>query len=268
MTWRVIAYRDWRLVREARLPKVALVGLIGVVSFAAYVYPVVGTPPITTSRFGAFVGSWLWGLLAPIGVFLGYGAIAREHESGALRLALSMPHDRSTLVLGRFIGRAGVLGAAIVVGMAIAGILVVYPFGTLQPFRFLAVVLLSVAHGAIWVGIGVTASALVGTNRQALVLGVAALFVLVIVWDAVTAGAEAGLVASGATDGQVRTAVRVSAQLDPGSAFETLITALTASDGEAGTWYDGPTLALPVFVGWLLGPLSVAILRFEWRDLA
>jgi len=268
VTWRVIARRDWRLTREARLTKVALVGLIGVVSVAAYVYPVVGTPPITTSRFGAFVGGWLGGLLAPIGVLFGYGAIAREHESGALRLALSMPHGRSTLVLGRFAGRAGVLGAAIVVGMAIAGVLVVYPFGTLQPLRLLAFVLLCVAHGAIWVGIGVAASTLVATNRRALVLGVAALFVLVIVWDAVTAGAEAGLVAAGVTDGPIRTAVRVSAQLDPGSAFETLVTALTASDRGTGAWYDGPTLALPVFVGWLLGPLSVAILRFEWRDLA
>ncbi|GAB3323135.1 ABC transporter permease [Haloplanus salinarum] len=268
MTWRVIARRDWRVVLDARLPKAALVGLIGVVSIAAYVYPVVGTPPITTSRFGAFVGGWLGALLAPIGVLFGYGAIAREHESGALRLALSMPHGRSTLVLGRFVGRAGVLGAAIAVGMVIAGVLVVYPFGTLQPLRLLAFVLLCVAHGAIWVGIGVAASALVATNRRALVLGVAALFVLVIVWDPVTAGTEAGLVAAGVTDGPIRTAVRVSAQLDPGSAFETLVTALAASDRGAGTWYDGPALALPVFVGWLLGPLSVAVLRFEWRDLA
>jgi ABC-2 type transport system permease protein len=256
------------VVRDTRLSKVALVGLIAVLSVAAYVYPVVGTPPVTTSRFGGFVGGWLGGLLAPIGVLLGYGAIAREHESGALRLALSMPHGRSTLVFGRFVGRAGVLGAAIVVGMTIAGVLVVYPFGTLQPVRFLAFILLCVAHGAIWVGVGVAASALVATNRRALVLGVAALFVLVIVWDAVTAGAEAGLVAAGVTDGPIRTAVQVSAQLDPGSAFETLVTALAASDRGASAWYDGPTLALPVFIGWLLGPLSVAILRFEWRDLA
>jgi ABC-2 type transport system permease protein len=131
------------LVRDARLTKVALVGLIGVVSIAAYVYPVVGTSPITTSRFGVFVGGWVGSLLAPIGVLFGYGAIAREHESGALRLALSMPHSRSTLVLGRFIGRAGVLSATTIVGMAIAGILVVYPYGTPQPLRFLAFVLLN-----------------------------------------------------------------------------------------------------------------------------
>jgi ABC-2 type transport system permease protein len=161
-----------------------------------------------------------------------------------------------------------VLAAATVVGMAIAGILVVYPYGTLQPLRFLAFVLLTVGHGATWVGIGVAASALVATNRRALVLGVVALFVLVIVWDAVTAGAEAGLIAAGITDGPIQTVIQVSAQLDPGSAFKTLVTALATSDQGAGAWYDGPTLALPVFVGWLLGPLSVAILRFEWRDLA
>jgi len=267
VTWRVIARRDWRLVRDARFTKAALVGLIGVVSIAAYVYPVVGTSPITTSRFGAFVGGWVGSLLAPIGVLFGYGAIAREHESGALRLALSMPHDRSTLVLGRFVGRAGVLSAATIVGMAIAGILVVYPYGTLQPLRFLAFVLLTVGHGATWVGIGVAASALVATNRRALVLGVVALFVLVIVWDAATAGAEAG-VAAGVTDGPIRTAVRVSAQLGPGSAFETLVTALAVSDQGTGAWYNGPTLPLPVFVGWLLGPLFVAIRRFERRDIA
>jgi ABC-2 type transport system permease protein len=93
VTWRVIARRDWRLVRDARLPKVALVGPIAVVSIAAYVYPVVGSEPITTSRVGAFVGGWLGGLLAPIGVLFGYGAIAREHASDASRLALSMPRS-------------------------------------------------------------------------------------------------------------------------------------------------------------------------------
>jgi len=268
VTWRVIARRDWRLLLDARLPKIALVGLIAVVSIAAYVYPVIGTEPITTSRFGAFVSGWLEGVLPAIGVLFGYGAIAREHESGALRLALSMPHGRSTLVLGRFVGRAGVLAAAIVVGMVIAGALVVYPLGTLHPLRFLALVLLTVAHGATWVGIGVAASALVTTNRQALVLAVVALFVLVIVWDAVTAGAEAGIVAAGITDGPIRTVVQVGAQLDPGSAFETLVTALAVSDQSAGAWYDGPALALPVLIGWLFGPLSVAILRFKWRDLA
>lgn len=268
MTWRVIARRDWRVLLDARLPKLTLVGLIGVVSVAAYVYPVVGTAPITTSRFGAFVSSWLGGVLAPIGVLFGYGAIAREHESGALRLALSMPHGRSTLVFGRFVGRAGVLGAATVLGLGIAGVLVVYPFGTLQPLRFLAFVFLSVAYGAIWVGIGVAASALVATNRRALVLGVVALFVLVIVWDAVTSGAEAVLIAAGITDSPIRTVVRITAQLDPGGAFETLGTALAASDQGAGAWYDGPMLALPVFIGWLLGPLSLAMLRFEWRDLS
>lgn len=267
MTWRVIARRDWRLLLDARLPKIALVGLIAVVSIAAYVYPLLGTEPITTSRFGPFVSGWLGGVLPAIGVLFGYGAIAREHESGALRLALSMPHDRSTLVLGRFVGRAGVFATAIVVGMAIAGVLVVYPFGTLHPLRFLALVLLTVAHGALWVGIGVAASTLVTTNRQALVLAVVALFVLVIVWDAVTAGAEAGIVAAGITGGSLHTAVRIGAQLDPGSAFETLVTALAVSDPNAGAWYDGPTLALPVFVGWLFGPLSLAILRFKWRDL-
>jgi ABC-2 type transport system permease protein len=267
VTWRVIARRDCRLLLDARLPKVALAGLVAVVSIAAYAYPVVGTEPITTGRFGAFVSGWLGALLAPIGVLFGYGAVAREHESGALRLALSMPHSRPALVLGRFAGRAGALGAAVVVGLTVAGALVAYPFGTFQPVRFPAFVLLSVAHGAVWVGIGVAASAFVATNRRALVLAVAALFLLVIVWDAVTAGAEAGLVAARITDGPLWTAVQVGARLDPGSAFDTLATALATTDRSAGPWYDGPALALPVLVGWLVGPLSIAIFRFERRDL-
>lgn len=102
------------------------------------------------------------------------------------------------------------LAAATVVGMAIAGVLVVYPYGTLQPLRFLVFVLLSVAHGTTWVGIGVAASALVATNRRALVLGVVALFVLVIVWDAVTTGAEAGSIVAGITDGPIQTVIQVS----------------------------------------------------------
>lgn len=266
MSWRAIARRERRLLLGARLPKLVLVGLVGLVALAAYVYPVVGRDPITTGRFAGFVQGWLGAVLAPVGVLFGYGAVAREHESGALRLALSMPHGRATLVLGRFVGRAGLLGAAVVAALAVGCVLVVYPFGTLEPVRFLAFAALSVTYGAVWVGIGVGASALVATNRRALVLAVGALFVLVVVWNGLMAATEAGLVRAGVTDGPLRIAVDVAAGLDPGSAFGTLVRTL-ASTGSADVWYEGPALALPALLGWLVGPLALGLVRFVRRDL-
>jgi ABC-2 type transport system permease protein len=268
VSWRTVARRDRRLLLDGRLSKVALAGLVGLVAVAAYVYPVVGRDPITTGRFVTFVDGWLGAVLPPIGVLFGYGAVAREHESGALRLALSLPHGRAALVLGRFAGRAGVLAGGVVAALAVGAALVVYPFGTLEPLRLLAFTALCVVYAAVWVGIGVGASALVATNRRALALAVGALVALVVVWNGLTAATEAGLARAGIADGPLRAAVAVAAGLDPGSAFGTLAAAVDPSAPPADAWYEGPALALPVLLGWLVGPLALGLARFVRRDLS
>lgn len=268
MTWRTIAGQDGRLTVGTRSSKL-LLGLTALsILFAAYVYPVVGSNPITTARFGGFLQGWLTTLLPFVGVLLGYGAIVSERESGALRLSLSLPQSRRDVVLGKFVSRAGLLTGTLLVTLAGAGALVVYPFGELALGRFVLFVLLTLVFGAVWSGLGLATSLVVATRRRALVLAFALVFLFVVVWDAVAAALGVGLNAAGVVDGELPGPVRFLVGVEPGHAFGRAVTGLVVPDGAVtGPWYLNEWVALALLVMWSVGPLGLAYAVFARRDV-
>ena len=105
MAWRTIAHQDLELTVGSRSSKLLLWLTVLSVILAAYIYPIRGSAPITTARFGGFVTGWLTTLLPLVGVLLGYGAVVSERESGAIRLSLSLPHSRRDLLVGTVVSR-------------------------------------------------------------------------------------------------------------------------------------------------------------------
>jgi len=269
MTWTVIARQDARQTVESRAVKVLLGLQVLALLLAAYVYPVFGEDPITTARFTGYVTGWLTTLVPLVGVLVGYNAIVSERESGSLRLSLALPHSRSDVVLGKLVGRAGVLAAVVLGTLLVAGALVVYPFGDLEVPRSLAFVALTVAFAVLWTGLGVAVSLSVATKRQALVLAFGFLFVFVFVWDTVETVLRFGLNAAGIIDGDLPEVVQFLFTLSPNRAYTTVTDGfLNPAASVTGPWYLGEWAALVVFLCWLVGPLGLAYLRFSGRDLA
>lgn len=269
MTWTVIARQEWRLTRGARSVKVLLGLLVCGILLAAYVYPVVGADPITTARFAGFASGVLTTLVPLVGVLLGYNAIASERESGALVLSLSLPCGRDDLVVGKFVGRTGVLSVSIVAAMVGAGVLVVYPFGELQLLRFLAFVLLTVGFGVIWTGLGIAVSVAATTRRWALVGGVGLLFVFVVALDTVASALNAALNATGVSAGELPDVLQFLFALEPGQVFERLVAGFVDPSGTVGSaWYLDEWIALVAFLCWIVGPVGLAYRRFERSDIA
>ncbi|WP_435349108.1 ABC transporter permease [Haloarchaeobius sp. HRN-SO-5] len=270
MRWTVVARRDWRQTVGATSTKV-LLGLVGfTVLLAGYVYPVLAPDPITTARFSGFVIGSLTTLVPLVGILLGYNAVVGERESGSLLLSLALPLGREDVVLGKYASRTGLLAATIVVAMAGAGALVVYPFGELALLPFLGFVLLSVLFGAIWTGMGVAVSLAVSTKRRALVLGSTLFFLFVVVMDVVEGALTLGLYTAGLVEEPVLPdPIRFLVGLEPGRLFGRLTTGFVdPSSTIEGPWYLGEWVALVLFALWLVGPLGLAYLRFEGRDLA
>ncbi|MFC6974489.1 ABC transporter permease [Halomicroarcula sp. GCM10025709] len=233
MTWRTIARQDGVLTAGTRSSKVLLGLPILAILLAAYIYPIAGTDPITTARFGGFVAGTLTTLLPFVGVLLGYGAVVTERESGALRLSLSLPNSRRDVVLGKFLGRAGLLVGALLVALAGAGALVVYPFGELVAERFLIFVLLTVVFTSIWCGLGLATSLVVSTRRRALVLAFTLVFLFAIVWDAVETALRLGLQSAGIIDGPLPAVVQFAIGLEPGHAFQRAVSGFVVPTGAA-----------------------------------
>jgi len=269
MTWQTIARQDAELTVGARSSKLLLWLTVISVLLAAYIYPIVGSAPITTARFGGFVTGWLTTLLPFVGVLLGYGAVVNERESGALRLSLSLPNSRLDVVLGKFCSRAGLLTGALLAAMAGAGVLVVYPFGELVVGRFLAFALLTVLFGLVWCGLGLATSLVVATRRRALVLSFALVFLFVVVWDAVGTALRVGLNAAGVVDGGLPGPAQFLLGLEPGHVFQRVVAGLVTNGGPVdGPWYLGGWVALALLVLWSVGPLGLAYASFARRDVS
>ncbi|RXK47456.1 ABC transporter permease subunit [Halorientalis pallida] len=269
MSWDVIARQDWALTVGERSTK-GLLGLLGfVIVVTAYVYPVSGPGPHTTGRFAGAVHGSLTTLVPIVGVLLGYNAVVSERESGALRLSLSLPHSRADVVFGKFLGRVGVVTATLVASLAVAGFLVVYPFGELEAFRYLAFVGFTVWFGGVWTGIGIATSIAAATKRRALVLALFVFFVFVMVWDTVDSGVTLALNFVGLVDGALPDPLQFYFGLEPGRVFGRLTDGFVDPSATVdGAWYLSEWVALVLFVLWLVGPLGLAYRRFARGDLS
>lgn len=273
MSWRLIAELDWRDTVDQRSTRVLLTLVAGAILLPGYIYPVMVPPgqraEITTATFTTFAAGWLTTIVPLVGVLLGYSAVVAERESGSLLLSLSLPMSREDVVIGKYVSRTGLLATTIAGAMAIAGFLVVYPYGTLDLLPFLGFVVLAVLYGAIWTGIGLAASVTVSTKRRALVLAVTVFFLLVVVWDTVVGAVALALRALDLVGRELPDPLQFVVGLEPGRLFTRITRGLfDPSASIDGAWYLGEWVAIPIFVCWLVLPLGLTYLRFSGVDLS
>lgn len=268
MSWQVVARQDVSLTVGTRSVKLLLGALTFVVILAGYIYPVVGSAPVTTARFPAFVSGSLTTLVPFVAILTSYGAVVSERESGSILLSLSLPHSRRDVFVGKLCSRAGLVAATLVVSLLAAGVLVVYPFGQLFLWRFLGFVMLAALFALVWSGLGLAVSLAVSTRRRALVLGFGLVFLFVVVWDTVTTALRFGLNAAGLVDGELPGVLRFLAGVEPANVFGRVTTGFITPDASvAGPWYLNEWVALVLLALWAVGPLGLAYVRFERSDL-
>lgn len=266
--WRPVARQDWSQAVEQRSVKVLLALPVIVILLSAYLYPVLAQSQITTGRFGSFVRGLLRVVIPIVGALLGYNAIAGDFESGSLLLTLSLPQRRRTVVLARFIARAGLLIIATLCAVIVGMGLVVYPRGSLEPLGVLIFIITTASFSAIWVGIGVAVSTLVATTRRALGLGFAIVILFAIVWDIIESVLRGVLLSADMISGELPGLIQFVFGLSPGNAFSTVIIGFVdTTQAVTGVWYLSEWVAAIVLLGWIVGPLTVGVLRFERRDL-
>ncbi|MFC7231998.1 ABC transporter permease subunit [Saliphagus sp. GCM10025308] len=117
--------------------------------------------------------------LVPLtGLVVSIKSIVRERELGSIRILLSLPHTRQEVVIGKFIGRAGLLTAAILAGFVPAAIIMFAQTGELPFFEYVALVFVTICFGVVFVAIGLSVSAFTSTETRATIGGVGAFFLL------------------------------------------------------------------------------------------
>jgi ABC-2 type transport system permease protein len=211
-------------------------------------------------------------LVPLIALVVSYRSIAGERESGSVKYLLGLPHARRDVVLGKVLGRTGVVSVAILVGFGVGIVAIVALIGSFDPAAYLGFTLVTVLLGLVWVSIGVGASSMTRSPTRAGILGFGFLLLFWILWDFV------GLALLYATDSLDTTGESIPewyalfSAIPPGSAYGLVGSALLPSEagfeaaGELSLFLS-PAFGAFVLLFWIVVPLGIGLLVFERSDL-
>jgi ABC-type transport system involved in multi-copper enzyme maturation permease subunit len=118
-------------------------------------------------------------------IVLVYDSISGERESGTLRLSMSNPVPRSTVILGKYIGAVVMLIIPLLVGMLVSMIIITVSgkinLAGADWVRILVTILLSLLYLSIFIALGLFVSSSLRSSAASLVLLLLAWTVIVVV---------------------------------------------------------------------------------------
>lgn len=278
MSWQAVAKKDFRDAIRSRL-------MIAVaVIFVAFTGGGIAMGSAFGIESGAVVVLILQVLLSGMSIFIpliaigiAYQAIAGERATGSLKLLLSLPNSRRDVVVGKFLGRLGVLSVAVVIGFVSMLIATAITFdGDVQASVVLTFMLAVLLLATVFVSIAVSVSAFSETTFAAAIGGFGLFVLFQFAWgglifllryvvngfevpgfaEAPPAWAEVLFVVNPMTGWQQATAWllrRVADEQQPQEAAE--------------AFYLEPWFGFVVLAFWIVLPLVVGYLQFESSDL-
>lgn len=274
MSWLVVARKEFTDALRARIlwGLVAVIGVLtGTIALATRFIPGLQPDPLTGLGAATEFAAMLVPILALVAAYL---AIAGERESGSVKVLLGLPPSRGEVLLGKFLGRGGVVALGIGLGFAVAGLATALGYGSVPVAKVAATILLTAGLGVVFVGIAVGVSAASATRARAMTLSIAVYLVLVLLWDLLPQGLY--FVAYGSSPAAPLPGWFVGLQvLSPPGAYSALVTAaLSAGTPGLAAQVAGPA---PVFLepwflvallgAWTVVPLALGYRLFERTDL-
>lgn len=181
--WADVARKDSRDAFRSRAVAVASVLVVTVaVGVLAFEF-VRGPTPATSTRLPVLLGGAFSWLLPIIALVASYGAILHERSSGSLRFLLGLPNSRAGIVVGKFVGRGGVVVLPVAASLALvsAGAAAI---GVRVPFvRYLGFFGLTALFALVFVAVGLAASTVSASPTRTVAVAVGLYFWFRIVWD-------------------------------------------------------------------------------------
>jgi ABC-2 type transport system permease protein len=272
VTWHDIALRDLRGASQS-------VGIWIVSGFQILLFLGVAAVEfvLNDGSFLMYIGS-LTGVVAVtiplVALLLGYKSILAERTGGQLRLALSVPHSRWDVTVGKFVGRSVVFAVPTALALCLAGGVAIALADGGVPWLWLPwSVGVTVLYGMAFVGVAVGVSLSTAAGRRVTVCTIGAYLVTVVLWEDLH---TAVLLILHRFDMAVTNDmpgwalfVRLAA---PSESFDLLVRTGFAVN-RAGRYVDSGVpyvvwpAALGLLVAWTLVPVALGYLRFRTVDL-
>jgi len=287
MSWQAVAEKDFRDAIRSRLLLV-LTGLFVLFAGGAAYFAAQIRPPAQVQFGGELTTlALIGGLTSPVAVFIpivaiaaAYRSIAGERQSGSLKLLLSLPNSREDVVFGKFIGRAGVVSVALLIGFTVGLFVVATLAEEFSALEYLVFVFVSLLLAYVFVSIAVGVSAFTTSTSRA-AYGAFGIFILFqFLWNVLVAGfvyVGNGFGFPGPEEEfpeWLQTSAEFLTIIDPTAAYQQgvlwVIRQLADESGQQaaqGPAYIQDWFGFVVLFFWIAMPLLIGYWRFERVDL-
>jgi len=289
MSWQAVAEKDFRDAIRSRLLLALTVLFVlfsaGIAYFAAQVRP----PPQV--QFGAELTTFalVSNLLGPVSVFIpivaiavAYRAVAGERQSGSLKFLLSLPNSRTDVLLGKFLGRAGVVSVALLAGFGVGLVVVAALAEEFSVLEYVAFVVVSLLLAFVFVSVAVGVSAFTSSTSRAAYGSFGLFVVFQFLWSALVSGfvyAANGFEFPG-PDSELPEWLQNAAEflfiIDPTTAYQQGVRWVLRQLAENGQAEEAPAdvpfyiqdwFGFFVLAFWIAVPLAIGYWRFHETDL-
>ncbi|MFO7927427.1 MAG: ABC transporter permease subunit [Halobacteriota archaeon] len=278
MSWLAVAKKDFSDAIRSRLM------LAVAVIFVAFTGGGIALGSAFGIESGAVVVLILQVLLSGMSIFIpliaigiAYQSIAGERQSGSLKLLLSLPNSRLDVVVGKFLGRLGVLGVAVVIGFVSMLLATAITFdGDVQADVILTFMLAVLLLTIVFVSIAVSVSAFSESTFSAAIGGFGLFVVFQFAWGGlvfllryVANGFETPSFGSQPPEwAQVLVVVNPMTGWQQATAWLLRrVSEQETTQEAADAFYLEPWFGFVVLAFWIVVPLVVGYLRFESVDL-
>jgi ABC-2 type transport system permease protein len=272
MNWKPIARKDFLDSVRSRTLWALVVVFVAILGLIAYGAQTIDGAGLT--QFIDFTATGFTLFVPLVAIVLGYKAIVDERESGTIAIALSFPHDRRDMVVGKFLGRSAVLAIPILVGLLVASVLVVVLYDSFPVLEYLLFAVLNVVLGLAFLAMAVGLSMSTTSSRRVTAGAFGAYILLAVLWSEII-NVFVVVLWRFQPDALVNPPdwvpfLRLSS---PVESYNRLVAALF--DSFVGSQFTGPDapwvvdwwVAVLLLVGWVVVPLGVGYLQFQRVDL-
>jgi len=168
-------------------------------------------------------------LLPVVAIFVGYASITKERTSGSLKLLLSLPHSRKDVIIGKVLGRCGVLGVPLAVSLALTAVFLAASQLTFKPVLFGLFGLFTLVFGLVFVAITVSISGVFEKSSWSGIANFIVYFFFTFVWSPFTNGFSNILGNDLGITGPIRWHLTLLLKLvNPNAAYKTLVNSILA----------------------------------------
>lgn len=282
MTWVHIARKDFADASRSLVLWVLTALLILLVGGLSAVPYLLDSSAATFEDALGFLFSPIALLLPIMGLIVGYQAIVGERESGSIRFLIGLPNSRRDVMIGKLVGRTGVIAIPTTIGFAIGGLIVFALYDRFVIADFLGLFVFSILMGMVYVAIAVGISGCV-TSRAKAIAAVASVYIFVdIIWDFVPMAVywvTEGSLPSFAgpfpawfvfierlSPSQALTAISVNL-VDFVGAEDMAITAADRVQGDL-PFYLADWVAWLIVIAWIAVPMAIGYYRFNHAQIS